>query len=352
MSRVTHMRWFNMDNSHNAPSEYLVEGTIRLGFSYFSQAHGPISQNDSPTMDELHESELLSICTACGTQYDTTYISGIKDCRICDDPRQFIPPSGQTVTTLAALKKTHHNKWEPFKNDDRFWSLYTEPKFSIGQRAILVRTPKGNILWDCITLLDNATKEWIHGLGGLAAIVISHPHYYTTHLVWAEEFDCPVYVSWEDKIWLNRLDRMGVARTFIESQAEELEIRGEKTGVHVLKLGGHFPGSLVFLYDGRLLIADTLVTVPSGLYHINRPKGTTSFSFMWSIPNMIPLPPDEIAKMWAVLKNYNFTSTYGAFVGIEIESPEVKGRVLESMKIQIRAEGHRDHPLLSESWNL
>lgn len=214
----------------------------------------------------------------------------------------------------------------------------------------MIQTPKGNILWDCITLLDSATKEWINSLGGLAAIVISHPHYYTTHLIWASEFNCPVYMSWEDKIWLNRFDRMGSSRAFIESRVEEIEIRGEKTGVKALKLGGHFPGSLVCLWEGRLLVADTLVTVPSGLYHENRPKGTTSYAFMWSIPNMIPLPPDELASMWSVLKDYDFVSTHGAFVGTEIESPVVKGRVLESMQIQVRAVGCMDHPLLSEIW--
>lgn len=100
-----------MDNSHNAPSEYLVEGTIRLGFSYFSQAHGPISQNDSPTMDELHESELLSICTACGTQYDTTYISGIKDCRICDDRESSPFLTVPRILTRTLSPTIHSSKW-------------------------------------------------------------------------------------------------------------------------------------------------------------------------------------------------------------------------------------------------
>jgi len=324
-----------------------------VGIAILSQLHPPISSNDSKTMAqhimEAQNDELL-ICSTCGTQYDTTI--DMKSCRICDDPRQFVPPSGQSFTTMSVIKKSYHNKWAPFKDDDRFWNIWTEPKFAIGQRAILMRTPQGNVLWDCITLLDDSTKEWINGLGGLVAIVISHPHYYTSHLEWAEVFEAPVYLAWEDKVWLNRLDRMGSARTFVESPMEEIEVHGEKTGVHIFKVGGHFPGSLVCLWEGRLLIADSLVTVPSGLYHENRPKGTTSYAFMWSIPNMIPLPPDTLAEMWSVLKNADFTSTHGAFVGTDIESPEVKGRVLESMQIQIRAEGHSDHPLLKECWEI
>lgn len=112
---------------------------------------------------------------------------------------------------------------------------------------------------------------------------------------------------------------------------------------------------MVVLYGGRLLIADTLMTTPSGManWKVNalgeareRPKGANSFAFMWSIPNMIPLSPDEIVRMWDILKNYHFTSTHGAFVGQDIEDVDVKARVLQSMQIQIRSMGYRDHLFL------
>jgi len=228
----------------------------------------------------------------------------------------------------------------------------------------LVKTPLGNILWDCITYLDGETIDRIHEMGGLAAIVISHPHYYSSHLEWAEAFDCPVYLSWEDKEWLNRLDRLGKARTFIEGKEEEIEVMGEKTGVKVLKLGGHFPGSLVLLAYGRLLIADTLVTTPSGMGDWSkgpdggkggRPPGMSSFAFMWLIPNMIPLSADEVAGMWTVLKNHDFESTHGAFVGTEMKDGTngsktgVKKRVLESMQIQVTRMGWKGHAFLNET---
>jgi glyoxylase-like metal-dependent hydrolase (beta-lactamase superfamily II) len=226
------------------------------------------------TMDS-HTDSLL-ICSACGTQFDIADPALLTRCRICDDPRQFVPPTGQAFTTLTKLKEAgHQNKWKQFSGDDRFWSIWTEPKVAIGQRAVLIRTPLGNVLWDCITFLDAETVERIRGMGGLAAIVISHPHYYTTHLEWAETFGCPVYLSREDREWLNRVDRLGKARKFVEGTDEEVEVRGEKMGVKALKLGGHFPGSLVCLAHGRLLVADTLVTTPAGLvcvlsgFHLN-----------------------------------------------------------------------------------
>jgi hypothetical protein len=43
-----------------------------------------------------------------------------------------------------------------------------------------VCTPEGNVLWDCVSLIDDATVTIINALGGLRAIAISHPHFYTT----------------------------------------------------------------------------------------------------------------------------------------------------------------------------
>ncbi|KAI1333886.1 beta-lactamase-like protein [Xylariaceae sp. FL0016] len=300
------------------------------------------------------------VCTACGTQFPTSSAQDVTTCFICDDPRQFTPPAGQSFTTLDALRTSHKNVWTPFPDgDDRFVSVATEPKVAIGQRAILIKTPRGNVLWDCVTLLDEETVGKINDLGGLKAIVISHPHYYSTHLEWARAFECPVYLAAEDKEWLAQKSSW---QRFITETEMNLEIDGAASGVQVLKLGGHFPGSLVVLYEGRLLIADTLVTTPAGLGSWDtdavgtareRPRGMNSFSFLWSIPNMIPLAPDDVWNMWRILKKYEFKSTHGAFVTMDIvkTEKEMKQRVLESMKIQIKYSGFGDHAMLKESIN-
>ena len=70
---------------------------------------------------------------------------------------------------------------------------------------------------------------------------------------------------------------------------------------------------------------------------------------MWSIPNLIPLPPNEIFKMWQALKPFDFESTHGAFAGLDVRDKNVKARVLESMKIQVRNEGWDDVAILKES---
>lgn len=297
------------------------------------------------------------VCFTCGTQFPTADRSAVTTCFICDDPRQFTPPSGQSFTTLAEMRKTYTNRFVPLPGDeDRIVSIASEPKFGIGQRAILIRTPAGNIMWDCISLLDEATVARIRELGGLRAIVISHPHYYSAHVEWARAFDCPVYMSAEDREWTAQ---SSMHQVFVSEVEHEVAIDGRKTGAKLIKLGGHFPGSNVLLFDGRLMIADTLLTTASGRGSWaadaagaarQRPAGMNSFSFMWSIPNYIPLPPDEIARMWGILKDYDYRSTHGPFFGLELfDEGNMRNRVFESMQIQIKAMGWAEHPFLKES---
>ncbi|KAK1834290.1 beta-lactamase-like protein [Podospora conica] len=298
----------------------------------------------------------LLICTACGTQFPTSDRASLTTCFICDDPRQYTPGAGQSFTTLAAIRASHANEFHPVPDDSRLVSITTTPKLAIGQRAILIRTPAGNILWDCLTLLDDATVAEIKRLGGLHGIVISHPHYYSTHVDWAEEFGCPVYLSVEDRKWTARSSERQV---FLDRVETSIQVEGVDTGIKAIKLGGHFPGSLVLLYDNHLLVADTLMITPAGLanWDVNalgepraRPPGVNTFAFMFSIPNMIPLSPDEIISMWEVLKDYEFDRAHGAFVGQEVRGSGVKARVLESMQIQIRHMGWQKHPFLHTLW--
>lgn len=73
---------------------------------------------------------------------------------------------------------------------------------------------------------------------------------------------------------------------------------------------------------------------------------------MYSIPNFIPLAPPQILKMWQALKPWDFNSTHGVFAGTDVREGNVKARVLESMKIQVRAEGwsEQNAAVLWEEW--
>ena len=84
----------------------------------------------------------------------------------------------------------------------------TMPEFAIGQRALFLQSPSGNVLWDCIALIDLATIDLLNGLGGVSAIAISHPHYYTTMVEWSHAFGrVPVFLHEGDREWVQRPDR-------------------------------------------------------------------------------------------------------------------------------------------------
>ncbi len=115
---------------------------------------------------------MIKLCETCGTSYEETRATILR-CKICDDERQYVPVSGQAWITFDDLISRHTNAWQ--QHDHALFSLKTVPRFAINQRAFLLRTPQGNILWDCIANLDAATTALITALGGIDAIAISHP---------------------------------------------------------------------------------------------------------------------------------------------------------------------------------
>jgi glyoxylase-like metal-dependent hydrolase (beta-lactamase superfamily II) len=76
--------------------------------------------------------------------------------------------------------------------------------------------------------------------------------------------------------------------------------KDETSDFVAIKTGGHFPGSSVLWWKSarKLLIADTIMIVPSGLYRVDRPAGTVSYAFMWSYPNYVSVHrPDTVNRL-------------------------------------------------------
>src|SRR5204862_2419395 len=80
----------------------------------------------------------------------------------------------------------------------------TKHDFSISKRALLLQSPSGNLLWDCIALLDDRTIAEVNARGGIRSIAISHPHYYTTMVEWAEHFAAQILLHVADREWVMR----------------------------------------------------------------------------------------------------------------------------------------------------
>jgi hypothetical protein len=242
----------------------------------------------------------VHICKACGTSFpDASEPPG--HCLICEDERQFVPLHGPKFTTLQRLGEDHVNAWA--RLEPGLFQIHTHPSFAIGQRALLLRTLQGDVLWDCLSLIDDATVELVQGLGGLNAIAISHPHYYTMCQDWARAFNCPVLIHAADREWLMRPDP---AVRFWEGESLVLA-----EGITLLRLGGHFPGGTVLHWAAG---ADERGVVLSGDI-LQVAQDTTRVSFLWSYPNMIPLSERVVRRMANAVASWRFERIYGAFPG-------------------------------------
>lgn len=238
------------------------------------------------------------ICATCGTQFAARE-EAPETCDICEDDRQYIGPKGQQWTTLEALQETHYNVIREV--EPNLTGIGTQPSFAIGQRALLVQTPQGNLLWDCITLLDEPTKAVVKALGGIRAIAISHPHYYSCMVEWGQAFDAPVYLHEADRRWVMRPDP---AIEFWDGTTKELF-----GGLTLICAGGHFPGATVAHWpagaEGRgvLLTGDIIHVVADRRY----------VTFMYSYPNMIPLPASAVRGVVRAVEPFAYDRIYGAW---------------------------------------
>ena len=242
-------------------------------------------------------SEPAFICLTCGTQFAESSAPP-DECPICEDDRQYVGWAGQAWTTLEELQRDHINE---LRDDLGLTGIGTKPSFAIGQRALLVRSPGGNVLWDCITLIDDATADSVRELGGVKAIAISHPHYYSSMVEWSRCFNAPIYLHSADARWVMRPDS---AIEFWSGETRPLW-----DGMTLIRAGGHFDGGTVLHWPagaggkGALLAGDILQVAQDRRW----------VSFMYSFPNYVPLPAAEIDRIAAAVEPFTFDRIYGAW---------------------------------------
>ncbi len=245
---------------------------------------------------------------------------------MCEDSRAFGRERGphQRWTTLAQLRTTHRNRI--LRIDDGIVSIQTEPQFSVGHHCLLVQGEAGNLLWDCISLIDDATIEAVRALGGISAIAISHPHFYGSMVEWSRAFgNVPIYVHAADREWILRPDPAVVLW-----EGAGLRLSPEFTLVHC---GGHFDGAAVLHQaargdrPGRLLTGDTIAILHD---HEN-------VTFMHNYPKRIPLPASAIHGIVEAIEPLEFDAIFGCWPADVIRAGG-RAAVLRSADRQLQAD--------------
>jgi hypothetical protein len=239
------------------------------------------------------------ICATCAVQYPDTERPP-SACPICQDERQYVGWDGQHWTTAAELARDHRSDLREEEPD--LLGVGVAPAVGIGQRALLVRTPGGNVLWDCVPLLDEPARRRIADLGGIDAVCISHPHFYAAYVDIADAFDARVLLPYADRQWIQR---PSPRVELFEEQAEPVP------GVTLARIGGHFDGAAVLHWPagaagrGALLTGDTITVV----------QDRDWVSFMWSFPNLIPLDEATVLDIAARVERFAFQRVYGGWWG-------------------------------------
>ena len=261
------------------------------------------------------------ICVQCGTQFAETAEPPPR-CPICEDERQFIRHAGQAWTTLKRLKTDHRNRFED--EAPQLLGIGTEPEFAIGQRALLLQSPGGNLFWDCITLLDEKTVGAVSARGGIRAIAISHPHYYSAMVEWADQFDAQIFLHAKDRQWVMR-----ESQRIQFWEGATLLLWDELT---LINCGGHFDGGTVLHWPkggngkGALLTGDIIQVVQDRRF----------VSFMRSYPNCIPLGAAAIDRILNTIEPFSFDHIYGAWWNANI-LVDAKAAVARSAERYLRA---------------
>ncbi len=238
------------------------------------------------------------ICVTCGTQYAKSDQPPAA-CAVCLDDRQYVGRDGQRWNTHAELAATLHLRIE---DDDGLLGIGIAEPFAIPQRALVVREGGVTVLWDCVSVV---TPQAVEQLGEIDAIAISHPHFYSSMVEWSEALGgIPILLHAADRDWIAR-----------PSPAVQLW-SGDRcelaSGVSLLHLPGHFPGSTGLLWQGdghTALLAGDSLHVAADRRHV---------TVMHSVPNYIPVGADTIVELRHRLADVEFDDLYGFTWGLNI----------------------------------
>lgn len=238
------------------------------------------------------------ICATCANHYPDRDVPP-PGCVICSDERQWVPSAGQRWTTAAELAEAGHHG-DVREVEPGLLGVGVDPPVAIGQRALVIQTAEGNLLWDPPGFLDERAVAAVRDAGGLRAVTASHPHFYGSIVEWSHAFGAEILLPEADARWLTRPDPA------VRTWSGTLEVL---PGVTLIQCGGHFPGSAVAHWAdgaggaGVLLAGDTIFVTP----------GEDRVTFVWSAPNRLPLPEHAVRGVVEAVRPYRFDRIYGGW---------------------------------------
>jgi hypothetical protein len=265
------------------------------------------------TNEDIHPEEQASmnhdmsgqafICVTCGTEYSPR-ARPPSHCAICTDDRQYVGAGGQQWTTHEALVAGYRARFETAAGIE---CIGMQPGFAIDQRAFLLQGRNGNVLWECVSRVDEAIVDRVKSLGGISTIAISHPHFYSAMAEWSRAFGgVPIVLHADDREWVQ------YPEANIEYWTGDTMTLDE--GITLIRCGEHFAGSSALhmrdAADGRgALFSSDALQVVADCKHV---------SFMYSYPNLVPLSVAAVDRVWNAVKDFAFENVHGFTWGRDI----------------------------------
>jgi hypothetical protein len=261
-------------------------------------------------------------CVTCGTGFPPSEAPPVH-CPICEDERQYLGASGQKWTTQAELWQAHQSDIRELEQG--LLGVGATPNIAIGQRALVVDQPGGGVMWDCIPLVTDEAVSRIRAQGGLRAIAISHPHFFTAMNEWSAALgDVPIHLHADLR---RHVINQGPNVRYWQGESFDL---GQ--GITLVRGGGHYTGSTFMHWadgaagKGAIFTADTIMVVPD----------TRWVSFMYSYPNLIPLPAREVRRIAATTEPFAFDRIYSAWWD-RVLMHDAKARLAASVERYVKA---------------
>src|SRR5262249_19700997 len=226
-------------------------------------------------------------------------------CPVCEDERQYVGYNGQRWTTTEGLRAGGRRD-ELAEIEPGLTTINTRPSSASGQPGHPIRTPGGHLPWESVSLGEEETVAAIRERGGIAAIAISHPHFYSAMVEFSRAFGgAPIWVPAADRAWVMRPDP--AIRYWEGETAEPLP----GSGLTLIRVGGHFPGSAALLWpagaNGR-----------GALFSGDMPQGASDrrwVSFLYSYPNRAPVWAAGVRRIAGALAPSRFDRLYESWTG-------------------------------------